>query len=328
MAVVSSRQEIKMTRIRRAFTLIELLVVIAIIALLVSILVPSLNQARRQARRVVCSTNLRSLVQGMIFYGDDNNEYVPQNEGSSPDYVYLRNSTKPEWFLGALLLPYMGVKDVPQRDQNDEYGDEALRSSLGGGKFFYCPETGNYEIDDSTRYANWRAPSVWGAFMDYSQIWNWVGPTARETDITREYVNIPDFEKQYYLLDDQQELILPVEGAYEKCYRLPHRLSQTALRMENSGTESRIPMFMDYLISWGDRADTIKAKFEAGDLKPSAANHVFAGRAAKEPGQVKGGNYAYADGSVNWRTVDKLRPRLNLNREFPDAGFSKPTYWW
>ncbi len=51
---------------RSAFTLIEVLVVVAIIALLISILLPSLQKAREEARAVVCESNLRQGLSGVM----------------------------------------------------------------------------------------------------------------------------------------------------------------------------------------------------------------------------------------------------------------------
>ncbi|MEX0655814.1 MAG: prepilin-type N-terminal cleavage/methylation domain-containing protein [Phycisphaeraceae bacterium] len=61
----------------RGFTLIELLVVISIIALLIAILLPALKAARISAYKVVNSTHLRGIHQGMVIHAEGNNGYFP-----------------------------------------------------------------------------------------------------------------------------------------------------------------------------------------------------------------------------------------------------------
>ena len=57
---------------RFGFTLIELLVVIATIALLTAILTPVLQSSRRQAKAILCSSNIKQLVLGLMMYESEN----------------------------------------------------------------------------------------------------------------------------------------------------------------------------------------------------------------------------------------------------------------
>src|SRR5688500_17485245 len=62
---------------RSGFTLVELLVVIGIIAVLVAMLLPALNRARDAARDVTCKSNIRQIYIGLVMYGNENDQYLP-----------------------------------------------------------------------------------------------------------------------------------------------------------------------------------------------------------------------------------------------------------
>ena len=87
------------------FTLIELLVVVAIIALLISILLPSLAKARAVAKMVACSSNLRQVGVGFVFYTQDQSNKFPWG-------YWLNDKVSPNTHLSFddLVFKYLGVE--------------------------------------------------------------------------------------------------------------------------------------------------------------------------------------------------------------------------
>ena len=91
---------------RCGFTLIELLVVIAIIALLIGILLPALSAARGSARRVVCTTNHRTLMRASHMYGNDWRDAIPDpnwGEGGPAQARYADGTYRRGWLLHPIL---------------------------------------------------------------------------------------------------------------------------------------------------------------------------------------------------------------------------------
>ena len=66
---------------RGAFTLVELLVVIAIIGILAAMLLPALSSAKARAVRTKCLNNLRQFDMGLIMYGSDFGDKLPEMTG-------------------------------------------------------------------------------------------------------------------------------------------------------------------------------------------------------------------------------------------------------
>lgn len=62
---------------KTGFTLIELLVVIAIIALLMAITVAAVRKAKEKAQVVICSSNMRQVVYGLVAYTNDHEGHLP-----------------------------------------------------------------------------------------------------------------------------------------------------------------------------------------------------------------------------------------------------------
>jgi len=80
----------KSSRSRFGFTLVELLVVIGIIALLISMLLPVLQKAKDAANSAKCSSNLRQLMMGMLYFANDNKGSLPgrDNDRGNPKEEY------------------------------------------------------------------------------------------------------------------------------------------------------------------------------------------------------------------------------------------------
>ncbi len=88
---------------RTGFTLIELIVVVSITALLLAILLPALGGSRQQAKSVLCSSNIKQLLAGLMMY-ETENRTLPHafhySRGGPPPGGYAGNNTydPPGWW--------------------------------------------------------------------------------------------------------------------------------------------------------------------------------------------------------------------------------------
>ena len=120
-----NKQDTGWHRKNDGFTLIELLVVIAIIALLLSIIIPSLQLAKEKTKIVICSSNIKQLVYGLVTYANDNDGKLPpsisrvhnSNNYHRPqelnwNYNQVGLVSDPEQYVGRYLGSYLPEADV------------------------------------------------------------------------------------------------------------------------------------------------------------------------------------------------------------------------
>lgn len=68
---------------RTGFTLVELLVVVATIALIMAVLAPAMQSSRLRAKSVLCSSNIKQLLVGLMMY-ETENEIFPHAFDNTP----------------------------------------------------------------------------------------------------------------------------------------------------------------------------------------------------------------------------------------------------
>ena len=68
---------------RTGFTLVELLVIISVIGLLMAIFIPALGSSREHAEAVLCGSNVKQLLLGLLSYEAENNS-LPYGFDSTP----------------------------------------------------------------------------------------------------------------------------------------------------------------------------------------------------------------------------------------------------
>jgi prepilin-type processing-associated H-X9-DG protein/prepilin-type N-terminal cleavage/methylation domain-containing protein len=138
---------------QQKFTLVEMLVVISIIAILAGMLLPALGKARNKARQISCTSNIKQVLMGMEFYGNDYNGvlpycYDPLNGSQAWNYVvypYIYNDLQAasgdNEFMekNKLLCPAMNTSRITQMggDAKKVFTCYGMNPVAGGIKYWF-----------------------------------------------------------------------------------------------------------------------------------------------------------------------------------------------
>jgi len=130
------------------FTLTELFVVIATIALLMAISVPSLQNSRQHAKAVLCGSNIKQLVLGLIMYGTENKTF--------PYGFHNSLTSPPGGFPGGAAYDRKGwwwfnyCMDYSKRDETRKTILRCPSKQLIKPELKYNILCGNYGVNQST----------------------------------------------------------------------------------------------------------------------------------------------------------------------------------
>jgi len=134
---------------KSSFTLTELLVVISAIALLMAMLVPALRSSRQQAEAVLCGSNVKQLVAGLITYETENRTFPyafdrPPQKGTPPS-IYSGGSSfdRRGWWWFNYITQYT------RKDEHKTTILQCPSKQLRNPQLKYNILCGNYGVNQS-----------------------------------------------------------------------------------------------------------------------------------------------------------------------------------
>ncbi len=282
---------------KNGFTLIELLVVISIIAVLIALLLPALANARIVAMQTTCAANIRSLLQGVVEYAQDQRGQFPADQQQCYPMGGLGYGNG-SWGLGALYTS--GTLTAPTAmyctDPAPSMASYFATNALG-----YLPTTITYvaKLDNWPSIANWptrlsNSYSAFGGSYWFSVISDYCYWYKRPNGSAWWWNNSdPQFGPPY--TNPTTAWTNPATQTVEANYNLDNPADGL---YTHSPTGGRSILITDMVISQnGSWQPALNSPWPSGPY----ANH-FHGT------NPDGMNIGYNDGSVEWKPLSQLSP--------------------
>jgi prepilin-type N-terminal cleavage/methylation domain-containing protein/prepilin-type processing-associated H-X9-DG protein len=288
-----------MTQTRRqAFTLVELLVVIGIIAILISILLPTLSAVREKARRTQCSANLHQFAMGAIIAANNHKGHFHLSHRS----LHYGDMEAFD-YTGTTVVPATGN---PIDDALSFMPDHLVaRFKREGGidvTKLGCPNRESSGGGDAwIRWQNCQSPDTvpgGGTLATYfPELKNIVVPPAGLNAGTEQMVR----HSYYYFAGRYDAKWKTGDVGTGPDPNTPNKLVSPRL----SGSKGRYLLVGDLIESGTATVFTLQ-----GTTAPHGRHGFTGGTGMPTPAEVKseGGNFAFADGSVQWIPQAQLYP--------------------